>query len=240
MHAVSIKEGKSGFFFTFSKVKSRNQSRLTMAFIIHFVAALCLIHLSTGQDCRTVNSVINSASDVQTNVYAGGHIWQHIAGLASKPQGASPYDTQYQKTLFNSQTEFTNAFASFQTLTGGMYVTCPAGGAAGTRADSVLASSINIQTAKKCTAVYNNQLCSNSFSYNMQYNHYIIFCYKYYYGQWIMRTSYPKYNVGPMLEKTMADECAEEFLTEYENKGANEISRNKNLIELLLKWLLDW
>ena len=96
MHAVSIKACKTHGFYCSAKQK---QKIIAMAVIIHFAAALCLIHLSTGQECRNVASVINSAKDLQTNVNAGGHIWQHIDKLGTKPIGAATNDTQNGKNF---------------------------------------------------------------------------------------------------------------------------------------------
>ena len=209
-----------------------------MAFIIHFAAALCLIHLSTGQECRTLQSVIDSTATPQTNVNQGGHVWQHVYGLAGKPAGTVAGETQYHKTLFRYGVTFRDAYTAFRGL-GGVYSTCPAGGGAN-RVDHVLANSIGIYQAGYCNGVNAQDLCNNAAPYAMTNTHYVTFCYRYSNGQWIMRTAYPRRNGGypPRLEQTSADSC-EESLTEYESKGDDVVSEYKSLIQLLIDWILD-
>ena len=212
-----------------------------MAFIIHFVSALCLLHLSTGQnpECRTLLSVIDSTSGPSHNVAVGGHIWQHIFGLSAKPAGADVNDTQNGKTLFKSGPEFKNAYAAFRGL-GGTYQQCPGGGG-GIRADHVHANTIGINQAGLCNGVDPQKLCNFVAPYTMTVNHYVTFCYKYVNWQWIMRTAYPRRNGGhPPREQTLAEECEEIFSTEYEHKERDDvISEYKSLIQLLIDWILD-
>ena len=210
-----------------------------MAFIVHFVAALCLIHLSNGQECRHLRSVYDSTAGVLQNVIDGGHLWQHINGLPKKPDGAEPGDTQYHKTLFEPGYYFNNAFTAFRGLPG-VYSTCPNGGGAN-RVDHVHAYSIGVTQghARYCTAVNNQDICTNSHAYGVTNNHYVTFCYRYYNNKWIMRTAYPRYYDGhPVSEQTLADSC-EQSLTEYENEEDDVTSEYKNLIQLLIDWILD-
>ena len=209
-----------------------------MAFIIHFVTALCLIHLGTGQnpECRTLQSVIDSTNGPAHNVAVGGHIWQHIHGLTAKPAGADPADTQYEKTLFRDGTTFINAYTTFQGL-GGQHKECPAGGG-NVRADHVHAHTIGIYLAGSCNGVNAQNLCNSVNPYPMTARHYVTFCYKYVNGQWIMRTAFPRLNTyHPPREQTLGKECLE---IEYENEeGDDVISEYKSLIQLLIDWILN-
>ena len=176
-------------------------------------------------------SVINSAADSQTNVNAGGHIWQHIDGLAAKPVGAASGDTQLRKTLFNSQADFTNAYTAARRLTNGTFVTCPAAGASGTRADSILASSIGVSTARLCTSVNGQSLCSASTGYSMMERN-VIFCYRYVSSQWIMRTAYPKFRVALGASEFAEDTCSEDIFFTRDN-GSGTISSSIGAILLM-------
>ena len=203
-----------------------------MAFTIHLLATLCLIQLSTAQECRNVASVINSARDPQTNVNAGGHIWQHINGLSAKPVGAASSDTQLGKTLFNSETDFTNAYTAARGLTTGTFMTCPTSGASGTRADAILASSIGVSTARLCTSVNDQRLCNASTSYSTMGRN-VIFCYKYVSSQWIMRTAYPKFNAALGSSEFAEDTCSEDIFLTGDMNGSGTISSSIGAILLM-------
>ena len=131
-----------------------------------------------------------------------------------------------EKTLFNDEAEYSNAFTDFRTLSGN-YTKCPSTRGTKPISDSVLANSISIKTARKCNGVDANKLCNSSSSYTMTSSHYVIFCYKWYGGQWIMRTAYPKYKTGPLFGNNLADECTEEFLTA---DGENEAAHVKSIV----------
>ena len=205
-----------------------------MAFTACLLATLYLFQLSTAQDpdCRNVSTVINSAADPQTNVNAGGHIWQHINGLSAKPTRAASGATQNDKSLFNSENDFTNAYSAARGLTMGSFVKCPASGAQGTKADSILASSIGVITARRCTSVTSGGLCSASTSHNMMGRN-VIFCYKYVNSQWIMNTAYPDTPRTASSESSEED-CFSEDGSLNGGNGSGAVSSSAGAILLMM------
>ena len=165
-----------------------------MALTAHLLATLSLIYLSTGQECRNLQSVINSARDVQTNVDVGGHLWTQIPSIVSRPQGYNINHTQLHQTLFYTEEEFAAAYAKARALTTGSFAICPDGGGRD-RIDQILASAINVTRAAYCLDVNIINLCASSLGYSVM-GIYVTFKYVYCGDQWILRTAYPNLNEG--------------------------------------------
>jgi hypothetical protein len=84
-------------------------------FFLVLLIELLVIAFVSGNECRTSKTVVASAKSVDDNTAAGGHIWQHIRGLKSRPKGAEKSETQYDKTLFASERDYQSAWDAFQT-----------------------------------------------------------------------------------------------------------------------------
>ena len=127
--------------------------------------------------------------DLQANVDDGGHVWQHIGNLQSKPNGAVDGDTQLYKSLFRDKDDF---YAAWEDLYDDHldYARCEKDSSNRVR-DIVRARDLEIRRAYECTGVDSNDLCTNwtEFRPNSVY-------FWYYrinrYEPWILRTAYPR------------------------------------------------
>ena len=126
-----------------------------------FLVNLLVVAFVSGKECRTSETVAKSAQSVYDNSAAGGHIWQHIRGLKSRPKGAKKSETQDGKTLFASERDYQRAWQGF--LSGTFEYLTPyqcKGKPQGQAVDCVLAADIGVNTAYKCTAVDKNKVCT--------------------------------------------------------------------------------
>lgn len=180
---------------------------MSLSFIVFLITGY-LMTANMAQECRTLASVDNSATTLQTNVNVGGHVWQHVYNI-TKPTNSSPTDTQNGKTLFIDFNSFRNAWTSFKSLTTGNWKICPQTGGTVPIADAVASANVGVYTAYKCNGVNTNNLCNNTILYNMG-SFKVVFCYKYYRAQWIMRTAYPK-NRPFNDEDDFDTDCSEVF-----------------------------
>ena len=133
--------------------------------------------------CKALKSVKKSTYSLRDNVRYGGHVWQHIGHLTSKPSGAVAGDTQLNKSLFSTGSDFKKAWTN---LVG--KATCPTAGVK-TDKDCTRASTLGIYNAYQCRAVDKNKLCTSMKSFTpisvefYYYRHNV-------YG-WILRTAFP-------------------------------------------------
>ena len=218
---------------------SRIDQDQTMTRTVYLLATLCLIHLSTAQECRNLLSVINSARDVQTNVNVGGHLWTQIPTLLSRPRGYNKNHTQLYQTLFADEDEFAAAYAKAQALTTGSFAICPDGGGRDRR-DEILASAINITRASYCTDVIPQKLYASGLSYSMM-GRYVTFKFVYCGDQWILRTAYPNHYEGVTNFTEDVYICPENIFTTEDNRsGAVALSSRVGaiLLTLVSYWLL--
>ena len=159
-------------------------------FFLVFLANLLVVALVSGNECRTSKTVAESAQSVDDNSAAGGHIWQHIRGLKSRPKGAEKSETQDGKTLFASERDYQGAWQRFQS---GIfkYLTpyqCK-GKPKGQAVDCVLAADIEVNTAYKCTAVdKKTKLCIEDDEADVTF---VEFWYAQKNGKWVLNTAYP-------------------------------------------------
>ena len=162
---------------------------LKSAFLFMFLAVLFMVAIVSGNECRTSRTVAESARSVADNTAAGGHIWQHIRGLTSKPRGAGRSETQKDKTLFASEQDYQRAWKRFQSEEF-QYLKpyqCK-GKPKGQAVDCVLASDIGVNTAYKCTAVDNTNLCTADHTTPVEF---VEFWYAQKGGKWVLNTAYP-------------------------------------------------
>ena len=154
------------------------------------LAVLLMAVCVSGNDCRTSKTVVASAKSVAANSADGGHIWQHVRGLTSRPSGAQKSETQEGKTLFASESDYQNAWSKFQTgtfsyLTAKQCKVKPQG----QMADCVLASDVGVKTAYSCSAVdKNTKLCTTEETTSVTY---VEFWYAQKGGKWVLNTAYP-------------------------------------------------
>ena len=166
-----------------------------MAFIVHLlVATLCLIHLSAGEECRNAATVIESGKDLETNVKAGGHVWQHIGGLTKKPKDAESKDTQSGKSMFLNEQAFHQALANLRNLKAGNFASCPSTGKGKEgqyRRDERLASDIGVDKVLQCLEINADKLCTKTKEIDMKGKN-IVFDYQWKHGKWVIRTAWPR------------------------------------------------
>ena len=156
--------------------------------MIILVCCMGMLRVTSGKECRTSSTVQASAKSVAENSKDGGHIWQHVRGLSSRPKGAQKSETQLQKTLFASETDYKNAWAAFLSLDLRNPQECK-GKQHGQTVDCVLAKDIGVRTAYKCTAVEKNtNLCTTE---NTTSPVYVEFWYAQKGGKWVLNTAYP-------------------------------------------------
>ena len=159
-------------------------------FFLVFLINLLTVAFVSGKECRTSGTVKDSAKSVDDNSAAGGHIWQHIRGLKSRPKGAEKSETQYEKTLFASEGDYQRAWQRFQSgnfdyLTPYQCNVKPKGQAV----DCVLAADINVNTAYECTAVdKKTKLCIEDRETDVKF---VEFWYAQKNGKWVLNTAYP-------------------------------------------------
>ena len=158
-------------------------------FIIFFVIFYIFILAKVGntKQCRTLRSVHESATSIETNIRYGGHIWQHIGDLYKIPSGAYFSDTQSDKTLFMSENDFWKAWNSWRNERFPVSTPQDCDGYASIYADCVTAVNIGIYQAKTCVSVQ-NRICMQSASFVPNS---VIFVYKKGSYGWFLRTAYP-------------------------------------------------
>ena len=158
-------------------------------FFLVFLVNLLMVAFVSGKECRASKTVKESAKSVDNNSAAGGHIWQHICGLKSRPKGAKNSETQEGRTLFASEHDYQKAWQRFQSgsfdyLTPYQCYVKPKGQAV----DCVLAADIGVKTAYKCTAVDKNKICTMDKPIEVTY---VEFWYAQKKGKWVLNTVYP-------------------------------------------------
>ena len=165
-------------------------------FFLVFLINLLTVAFVSGKECRTSGTVKDSAKSVDDNSAAGGHIWQHIRGLKSRPKGAEKSETQDGKTLFASERDYQKAWQKFQSgtfkyLKPYQCKVKPQGQAV----DCVLAADIEVNTAYKCTAVDKNKVCTTDERTKVKY---VEFWYAKQNGKWVLNTAYPSGSDTPI------------------------------------------
>ena len=145
---------------------------------------------TSGTECRKSKTVVPSAQSVHDNTAAGGHIWQHVLGLTSRPKKAPKTETQDEKSLFASEDDFKNAWKKFQTKDfKNLKLQQCKGGKKSTISDCVQASSIGVTQAYRCTAIdKDTKLCTK---HKKEKASFVEFWYKQHKGKWILNTAYP-------------------------------------------------
>ena len=142
-------------------------------------------HRAVAIECRRIPSVRYSINNLNYNTYVGGHVWQHIAGLAARPPRAFYRDTQLRKSLFNSWRDFKLAwYSTFRSNQNTQHCENQV---------RPIADCINTPTpivggGRFCTRVHGNNLCSADVPLDIRSYKFV---YKKVRGQWIMRTAYP-------------------------------------------------
>ena len=142
-------------------------------------------HRAVAIECRRIPSVRYSINNLNYNTYVGGHVWQHIAGLAARPPRAFYRDTQLRKSLFNSWRDFKLAwYSTFRSNQNTQHCENQV---------RPIADCINTPTpivggGRFCTHVYGNNLCRADVPLTIRSYKFV---YKKVHGQWIMRTAYP-------------------------------------------------
>ena len=167
-----------------------------MALIIHLLAAtLCLIHLSTGDECRLTKSVYESVASLQYNVYRGGHVWKHIPFLKEKPKGAKETENQNGESMFESEAAFYTAFGNLMISDVYNFAQCPNnGGDKTSRRDVVRGPDIGVDKVYHCRGINDKGLCSNLVDADNLWNRLgklIVFDYNWIRGRWVLRTAWP-------------------------------------------------
>ena len=151
--------------------------------------------MAHSSDCRVTTSVLNSAADLQTNVELGGHLWQHIAGVKTRPTGADAGDTQNGKFMFPNKAAFDQIMANLGKLNGGNFQSCPSDHKKSDgkiRADKVAASDLGVKTALQCSKIDTNKVCTETKNVDMT-GKTIEFYYLWKNNQWVLRTAFPRY-----------------------------------------------
>ena len=143
-------------------------------------------HQAVAIECRRLPSVRYSINNLDYNTHVGGHVWQHIAGLAARPPNANGRDTQRCKSLFNSWRDFKLAWYSTFRSNQNNWQQCA-------NQAAPIADCINTNVANGgsfCTRVNANNPCIA-----LDQIPFTIRSYKFVYrrvnGQWIIRTAYP-------------------------------------------------
>ena len=161
------------------------------AFAVGLLTVIRVILATTYQsvaavECRQHLSVHYSIRNLDTNTRVGGHVWQHIAGLAAKPNNAINGDTQHHKTLFNSWNDFKQAWHSNCQANDNPQICADQNDPI---ADCLDADPPIINGGRRCTQVNGDNLCINSNPLTIRS---YIFVYRKINGVWIMRTAYPR------------------------------------------------
>ena len=170
---------------------------LKSIFFLVFLVNLLVVAFVSGKECRTSETVKESAKSVDDNSAAGGHIWQHICGLKSRPKGAEKSETQYEKTLFASEYDYQRAWHRFQSgnfdyLTPYQCNVKPKG----QTVDCVLAADVEVKTAYECTAVdKETKLCIEYRETDVKF---VEFWYAQKNGKWVLNTAYPSGSDTPI------------------------------------------
>lgn len=188
---------------------------------------MLLVALSvSGKECRNLKTVAASAKSVTANTAEGGHIWQHVHGLTSRPKGAQKSETQQDKTLFASENDFKKAWNKFQTKKSfgiGYQPQQCKGSTKGQHADCVRATDVNVNQAYRCTVTdKTTKLCTK---YDKTKAKYVEFWYAKKGGKWVLNTAYPS--------GSTTSNAACKKLAKYES----EVRRSKFFEALLLKVL---
>lgn len=188
---------------------------------------MLLVALSvSGKECRNLKTVAASAKSVAANTAEGGHIWQHVRGLTSRPKGAQKSETQQDKTLFASENDFKKAWNKFQTKKSfgiGYQPQQCKGSTKGQHADCVRATDVNVNQAYRCTVTNKTtKLCTK---YDKTKAKYVEFWYAKKGGKWVLNTAYPS--------GSTTSNAACKKLAKYES----EVRRSKFFEALLLKVL---
>ena len=156
-----------------------------MTSLIYCAAMLTLV---LGKECRESPSVVKSANSVATNSEEGGHIWQHIKGLSSRPKGAENSETQMDKTLFGSEDAYKEAWKNFQNGKFNKVKECM-GKPKGQMVDCVHASDVGVKKAYICEEVdKNTKICKKEVAIEPMY---VEFWYAQKGGKWVLNTAYP-------------------------------------------------
>ena len=159
--------------------------RTAMISLFYCAAMLMLV---CGKECRENPSVVKSAQSVSANSAEGGHIWQHVHGLSSRPKGAQKSETQLDKTLFASEDDYKAAWKKFQDGKFDKLKQCM-GKPKGQMVDCVPASKVGVKTAYRCTEVEKNtKICTNKKEVKPIY---VEFWYAQKGGKWVLNTAYP-------------------------------------------------
>ena len=164
-----------------------SKPRLLFTSFALLLVAVCV----SANECRKSKTVVSSAESVTANTAAGGHIWQHVRGLTSRPKGAARKETQEGKTLFASENDYKTAWNNFEKGTFS-YLKNPRqckGSPKGQMVDCVLAKDVGVKTAYKCTAVdKNTKLCTSEQHTSVDF---VEFWYAQKGGKWVLNTVYP-------------------------------------------------
>ena len=114
--------------------------------------------MGSGQahECRTLQSVANSAVSVAANSAGGGHVWKHVANLGRVLANAGHTESHEGKTMFASEEDFISAWEAFQSAAykpGVMSKPKECYGTADGQNDCVLAKDVGITDAYICRVV---------------------------------------------------------------------------------------
>ena len=168
----------------FAKLNMKISPRLV------FLATLYIFQLAkvaNTEQCRKISSVHKSTTSIETNIRYGGHIWQHIGDLYQTPSSAYYGDTQMDKTLFMSESDFHNAWNNWRDMRSPVSTPRDCDGYALTYTDCVNAANVGINRAKSCVSVQ-SRICKQS---TLFYPNSVIFVYKKGTYGWFLRTAYP-------------------------------------------------
>ena len=145
--------------------------------------ALVITNHVQAVECRSATGVVSSAKSVKANTDLGGHVSIHVAG----------YPTETNKTRFNSEADFVNAFNNWKNdKSNKLPVPKVCGGANATLMDCVPADRVKISVGNVCTSVDAKGNCSTSKKISPEK---VAFRYaKNEKGVWILNTAYPSQN----------------------------------------------
>lgn len=178
------------------------ESKVRYIFINSFIVLLFSVSVA-GKECRNLKTVAASAQSVAANTAAGGHIWQHVLG--PKPSKTHKTETQKDKTLFASETDFKNAWKKFQTKSfKNLQLKQCKGGKIKHTSDCVRAPDIGVKLAYRCTAVDKSKVCTD---YKKTKATYVEFWYELQGGKWVLNTAYPSASntANPACKKTIRE-----------------------------------
>lgn len=153
-------------------------NRLSLSFLTLIAAALWTVDSASAATCRDIESVQKSA-DANKNTDAGGHLTQHILGMAPPP-GTS----QVGKTLFSSKGKYDSVWRQYQ------YVANPVGCSGNQAQQTVSLQALGISNldAFSCTAANANGECTKWDSYMAEE---VFFGFLLKNGKWILNTAFP-------------------------------------------------